>query len=94
MNANIHINISLKKKFIFFIHPHELNKIWRTNRKVKGFFIDKVKGGYSVAIAGFITFLPFRPLIRGRISNDQFTIEISPKGRILWCSNSSSQTGA
>jgi len=58
----------------------ELNKIWRTNRKVKGFFFYKVKGGYSVAIAGFITFIPFRPLIRGRISNDQFTIEsIKPK---------------
>ncbi|KAI3673502.1 hypothetical protein L6452_39621 [Arctium lappa] len=58
----------------------ELNKIWRTNRKVKGFFIDKVKGGYSVAIASFITFIPFLPLIRGRISNDQFTIEsIKPK---------------
>ncbi|MCD9559315.1 hypothetical protein HAX54_017213 [Datura stramonium] len=29
----------------------ELNKIWRTNTKVKGFIIKKVKGGYSVAIA-------------------------------------------
>ena len=58
----------------------ELNKIWRTNTKVKGFLIEKVKGGYSVAIAGFITFLPFRPLIRQRISNDRFTIEsINPK---------------
>ena len=58
----------------------ELNKIWRTNTKVKGFIIEKVKGGYSVAIAGFITFLPFRPLIRRRISNDRFTIEsINPK---------------
>ena len=62
----------------------ELNKIWRTNTKVKGFIIEKVKGGYSVAIAGFITFLPFRPLKmkskRKRISNDRFTIEsINPK---------------
>uniref|UniRef100_UPI0030038542 ribosomal protein S1 n=1 Tax=Hippophae gyantsensis TaxID=193515 RepID=UPI0030038542 len=58
----------------------ELNKIWRTNTKVKGFLIEKVKGGYSVAIAGFITFLPFRPLISKRISNDRFTIEsINPK---------------
>lgn len=58
----------------------ELNKIWRMNTKVKGFIIEKVKGGYSVAIAGFITFLPFRPLIRQRISNDRFTIEsINPK---------------
>ena len=69
----------------------ELNKIWRTNTKVKGFILKKVKGGYSVAIAGFITFLPFRPRIRKRKSktflpfrprirkriskNDRFTIK-------------------
>ncbi|KAE9595306.1 hypothetical protein Lalb_Chr17g0337341 [Lupinus albus] len=59
----------------------ELNKIWRTNTKVKGFIIKKVKGGYSVAIAGFITFIPFRCYKkRKRISNDRFTIEsINPK---------------
>nr|QDA22835.1 ribosomal protein S1 [Monotropa hypopitys] len=58
----------------------ELNKIWRTNTKVKGFLIEKIKGGYSVAIAGFITFLPFRPLKSQRIWNDRFTIEsINPK---------------
>ena len=57
----------------------ELNKIWRTNTKVKGFIMLKVKGGYSVAIAGFITFLPFRRR-RKRILNDRFTIEnINPK---------------
>nr|WHL30956.1 ribosomal protein S1 [Stenia lillianae] len=55
----------------------ELQKIWRTKKKVKGFLIDKVKGGYSVAIAGFVTFLPFYPQ---RIANDRFTIEsIHPK---------------
>ncbi|KAL4595744.1 hypothetical protein ACB092_12G113600 [Castanea dentata] len=60
----------------------ELNKIWRTNTKVKGFIIEKVKGGYSVAIASFITFLPFLPLIRRRILNDRFTIEsINPRLR-------------
>ncbi|CAI8594981.1 unnamed protein product [Vicia faba] len=61
----------------------KLNKIWRMNTKVKGFIIDKVKGGYSVAIAGFITFLPFRShnkRKKRRISNDRFTIEsINPK---------------
>lgn len=65
----------------------KLNKIWRTNTKVrkvkKGFIIDKVKGGYSVAIAGFITFLPFRShnkRKKRRISNDRFTVEsINPK---------------
>jgi hypothetical protein len=56
----------------------ELNK--RTNTKVKGFIIEKIKGGYLVAIAGFITFLPFRPLKSQRIWNDRFTIEsINPK---------------
>jgi hypothetical protein len=56
----------------------ELNK--RTNKKVKGFIIEKIKGGYLVAIAGFITFLPFRPLKSQRIWNDRFTIEsINPK---------------
>nr|QHB79547.1 ribosomal protein S1 [Sesuvium portulacastrum] len=53
----------------------ELNKIWRTNTKLKGFIMGKVKGGYSVAIAGFIAFLPFRPLKSQRISNNRFTIE-------------------
>lgn len=61
----------------------ELNKVWRTNTKVKGFMIDKVRGGYSVAIAGFLTFLPFGSYVRRkkmRISNDRFTIEtINPK---------------
>lgn len=60
----------------------ELNKIWRTNTKVKGFFLEKVKGGYSIAIAGFITSLPSRPKKTRRIAiaNDQFTIEsINPK---------------
>jgi ribosomal protein S1 len=39
----------------------ELRKIWRTKKKAKGFLINKVqRGGYSVAIAGFITFLPFK----------------------------------
>ncbi|KAL5052987.1 hypothetical protein RYX36_033669 [Vicia faba] len=55
----------------------KLNKIWQTKTKVKGFIIDKVKGGYSVAIAGFITFLPFRShnkRKKRRISNDRFTI--------------------
>ena len=61
----------------------KLNKIWRTNTKVKGFLLEKGKGGYSVAIAGFITFLPFRSYNKRkkrRISNDRFTIEsINPK---------------
>nr|YP_010901721.1 ribosomal protein S1 [Suriana maritima]WIL07941.1 ribosomal protein S1 [Suriana maritima] len=72
----------------------ELNKIWRTNTKVKGFIIKKVKRSYLVAIAGFITFLPSPPLIRRRILNDRFTVEsINPKRKktniVVWCSTSS-----
>nr|YP_010990204.1 ribosomal protein S1 [Pontederia crassipes]WOW96088.1 ribosomal protein S1 [Pontederia crassipes] len=69
----------------------ELKKILRTNKKVKGLIIQKVKGGFSVAIAGFITFLPFCPLKTRRRSNGRFTIEnINPKRRnvVVLCSNS------
>ena len=61
----------------------ELKKIWRTKKKVKGFIIKKIKGGYSVAIAGFTTFLPFKKaLLKKRIANDRFTIDsINPKRR-------------
>jgi hypothetical protein len=38
----------------------ELKKIWRMKKKIKGFKINKIEGGYSVAIAGFIAFLPFK----------------------------------
>ncbi|XP_050230524.1 ribosomal protein S1, mitochondrial-like [Mercurialis annua] len=58
----------------------ELNKIWRTNSKVKGFMIEKVRGGYAVAIAGFIAFVPIRPTMRQRLCSDKYTIEtINPK---------------
>lgn len=57
----------------------KLNKIWRTNTKVKGLICRKIKRGYSVAIAGFLTFLPFRHS-RKRKSFSRFTIEsINPK---------------
>ena len=58
----------------------EPNKIWRTNRRVKGSIIYKVKGGYPAAIAGFTTLPPGSPLRTKRIANDQSTIEnINPK---------------
>lgn len=62
----------------------ELKKIWRTNKKVKGFRLDKIKGGYSVAIAGFITFLPFSAFNKRRRmrknKNVRFTIaRLRPK---------------
>uniref|UniRef100_A0A8I6WV11 Ribosomal protein S1 n=1 Tax=Hordeum vulgare subsp. vulgare TaxID=112509 RepID=A0A8I6WV11_HORVV len=61
----------------------ELKKIWRTKKNVKGFSIKKIKGGYSVAIAGFITFLPFKKALhKKRIANDRFTIDsIKPTRR-------------
>lgn len=65
----------LPRKFRFFRGEMELKKILRTNKKVKGFPLNKVKGGYSVAIAGFITFLPFRSLKKKRRENDRFTID-------------------
>lgn len=58
----------------------ELKKIWRTKKKVKGFCIKKIKGGYSVAIAGFITFLPKE---NKRIANDRFTIDSFNPGDIV-----------
>ncbi|CAI9119071.1 ribosomal protein S1 (mitochondrion) [Oldenlandia corymbosa var. corymbosa] len=58
----------------------ELNKIWQTNTKVKGFIIKKKRGGYSIAIAGFFAFLPFRRRRKKGISNSRFTIKsINPK---------------
>ncbi|GAU41928.1 hypothetical protein TSUD_25690 [Trifolium subterraneum] len=61
----------------------KLNKIYQTNTKVRGFIVDRVRGGYSVAIAGFIAFIPFRAYnkrIMRRTSKDQFNIEnINPK---------------
>nr|UYR95219.1 ribosomal protein S1 [Gentiana crassicaulis]UYR95249.1 ribosomal protein S1 [Gentiana straminea]UYR95268.1 ribosomal protein S1 [Gentiana straminea] len=53
----------------------ELNKIWRTKKKVKGLLFRRIKGGFSVYIAGFVAFLPFRfRRLKGR-SNNRFTIE-------------------
>jgi hypothetical protein len=38
----------------------ELTKLWRTSSKnrVKGFILNSVNGGYAVALAGYIAFLP------------------------------------
>lgn len=53
----------------------ELNKLWRQNKKVNGFILEKVRGGYLVAIGGYIAFLRFRPLINQKImSSCSFTI--------------------
>ena len=69
----------------------ELKKVWRMKKKVKGLIFNRVKGGFSVAIAGFITFLPLAPLISQRVANNRFTIEsINPKRSqiIVWSSKS------
>ncbi|KMZ62810.1 hypothetical protein ZOSMA_440G00060 [Zostera marina] len=56
----------------------ELKNIWLTNKKVKGFLLNRVRGGYSVAIAGFITFLPFRSFQkRNRTNNVRDTFNIA-----------------
>jgi hypothetical protein len=45
----------------------ELTKVWRraNTRRIRGFILNSVKGGYAVAIAGYIAFLP-RSLRYGR----------------------------
>nr|YP_009041174.1 ribosomal protein S1 [Rhazya stricta]YP_009041193.1 ribosomal protein S1 [Rhazya stricta]AIB08821.1 ribosomal protein S1 [Rhazya stricta]AIB08840.1 ribosomal protein S1 [Rhazya stricta] len=54
----------------------ELNKIWRTNTKVKGLIFRKIKGGFAVYIAGFVAFLPCRRRLKSkRRSKNLFTIE-------------------
>lgn len=54
----------LNKKIVWI----ELTKIWRDRDKVKGLIFNSMKGGYAVAIAGFVAFLP-RSLFRKRKSN-------------------------
>ncbi|KAL7158124.1 hypothetical protein ABFS83_02G120600 [Erythranthe nasuta] len=61
----------------------ELKNTWRSNSKVKGFVIEKVRGGYAVAVAGQIAFLPARQ-VHGKITSDRFIIEsITPKNFVV-----------
>ncbi|GJR02825.1 hypothetical protein Tco_0525809 [Tanacetum coccineum] len=60
-------SILMPRRFRQFQAWNELKKIWQGNKKVKGFLMEKVRGGYSVAIAGYIAFVPFRPFIDGVI---------------------------
>lgn len=53
----------------------EINKIARTKKKVKGFLLNRVKRGYLVAIAGFITYLPYRRPRKKKIVKLRFTIK-------------------
>lgn len=62
----------------------ELNKHWRDNAKVKGFVIDRVRGGCSVAVGGYVAFLKYRPILNKRLCSDHFTIEsINPKTKSI-----------
>nr|QIA60232.1 ribosomal protein S1 [Treubia lacunosa] len=56
------LEIKCKRKLVWI----ELTKIWRSDKNfVKGFILNSVKGGYAVAIAGYIAFLP-KSLLRSR----------------------------
>ena len=54
----------------------ELKKMSLSHKKVRGFLMEKVRGGYSVAIAGYIAFLPYRSFMgRRNLSDDRYFIE-------------------
>lgn len=56
----------------------ELEKVWRTNTKVKGFYVGRNRSGYAVAIAGYVAFFPYRPVMSGmgrRLLKDRFIVE-------------------
>uniref|UniRef100_UPI0030FE75CE ribosomal protein S1 n=1 Tax=Cyathodium cavernarum TaxID=351593 RepID=UPI0030FE75CE len=56
------LEIKCKRKLVWI----ELTKIWRSEQNlVKGFILNSVKGGYAVAIAGYIAFLP-KSLLKSR----------------------------
>ncbi|KAG8391371.1 hypothetical protein BUALT_Bualt01G0180800 [Buddleja alternifolia] len=62
----------------------ELRNMWRANAKVKGFVTEKVRGGYSVAIAGYLAFLPNRQIYNRRVNGDRFIIEsFTPKNIVV-----------
>lgn len=68
--------ILLPRRFLKNQAWMELKKNWQMNKKVRGFLMEKVRGGYSVAIAGYIAFLPYRQLMeRRRLSSDRYVIE-------------------
>ena len=42
----------------------ELKMIQRSNKSIKGFILNSIKGGFSVAIGGLIAFLPAKELMK------------------------------
>ncbi|XP_051124177.1 ribosomal protein S1, mitochondrial-like [Andrographis paniculata] len=62
----------------------ELLKKWRSNSKVKGFVAQSTRGGYSIAIAGYLAFVPTRNAMNNRLSGDRYIIQsISPKNLVV-----------
>tara|TARA_R110001592_G_scaffold150202_4_gene376002 strand:- start:5989 stop:6648 length:660 start_codon:yes stop_codon:yes gene_type:complete len=43
---------------------HELEILKKTNSSIKGFIVNSVKGGFSVALGGLIAFLPAKELMK------------------------------
>jgi ribosomal protein S1 len=52
---------------------NEIEQIKKTNNKIKGFVLNRVKGGFSVAIGGIITFLPTKEILK--IPNKKLSIK-------------------
>ncbi|XP_075494224.1 small ribosomal subunit protein bS1m-like [Primulina tabacum] len=74
----------LPRKFRKYRAWMEMKKIHQKNGRVKGFVAEKVKGGYSVGIAGYLAFLPNRPYFVGQNSGDRYYIEsINPNNIVV-----------
>ncbi|KAF5188402.1 hypothetical protein FRX31_022012 [Thalictrum thalictroides] len=60
----------------------ELNMAWRRrDTKLNGIVVDRVRGGYAVAIAGYITFLPLR--YKPKLGLGKFFIEEIKRNNII-----------
>lgn len=59
-----------RRKFVWT----ELTKVWHSGKynRVKGFILNSVKGGYAVAVAGYIAFLPKSLCIDKRVYRGQW----------------------
>ena len=43
---------------------HELEEVRKSDQVIKGFVLNKIKGGFSVAIGGIIAFLPTKEVLK------------------------------
>jgi ribosomal protein S1 len=71
-------NVKYNKFFI------ELSEIKTLNKSVKGYILNNIKGGFTVAIGGLIAFLPFKELVKkpnnkvtNRFTNTSMEFKIS-----------------